>query len=410
MAIRTATRLAVPTALAVALIVSGMPTALAVSHPSAPRSVHAKPGDGTVRITWVPPLSDGGSAVNGYAVQRSAASTGPWSGVATLAATTFAWKNTGLTNGTRYYFRVRAHNAVGWGTASTVVSAVPRTVPSAPQSPAATWGDATATVSWSAPVSDGGVPITGYRVQYSYDGTTWTYASAGLQTQLTVGGLSNGDGYQFVVQAHNAAGWGPASSRVWATPGVPQIPVDVHAESSAGGILVSCSDWEPGITWFDLEVSSNGGASWSWLPSYKGGPTDPGFSDTFTSGTMGQTYYFRVTAENSNGSSPPSSVVSAVFGLLPGPVGNLTVTYYGSPLFANAVGWSAPASGSPVQGYYVDRIVTEGPYVRVATVSASAFPSYYDSGVSHFTDYWYRITPYNQLGSGPSSAVHITTS
>src|SRR6184192_2468445 len=135
MASRAVLRLAAPAALALIVTISGMPDALAVSRPSAPRSVNAKPGNTIVRITWTPPLNAGSSPVDRYAVQRAAAAIGPWSTVASPASTTFAWKNTGLTNGTRYYFRVRAHNASGLGTASAVVSAVPRTVPSAPQSP-----------------------------------------------------------------------------------------------------------------------------------------------------------------------------------------------------------------------------------------------------------------------------------
>jgi hypothetical protein len=97
---------------------------------------------------------------------------------------------------------------------------------------------------------------------------------------------------------------------------------------------------------------------------------------------------------------------SAVSGTTPSAVSNLSVTYYGSPFFWNSVNWSSPAGGSPVQGYHVERIVTEGPYVFVTDVTQT---TYLDQGVSHTTDYWYRITPYNQVGEGPSSVVHFTT-
>jgi len=406
MSIRAAMRVAVPVVLALIVTVSGMPEALAVSRPSAPRSVHAKPGNTTVRITWLPPLSDGGAAIDRYAVQRAAAATGPWSTVASPASTTFAWKNTGLTNGTRYYYRVRAHNSAGLGTPSTVVSAVPRTVPSAPQSPAAVSGDTSASVSWTTPASDGGATINSYRLEYSTDGTTWTNVSAGTQTQLTPGGLQNGVEYRFRVRAHNVAGWGPASVEVRTTPGLPLPPTDLTGESTATGAhftWTASPTVSPALQAYEIEYTKDGVV---WTVDYN----SPNITSYPMFGTIGATYQFRVRAQNSVGYSDWTDAVSIVAGLKPGAVGNLAVTYYGSPLFANSVGWSAPTTGSSVQGYYVDRIVSEGPYVRVATVSASAFPSYYDQGVSHTTDYWYRITPYNQVGAGPSSEVHVTTS
>lgn len=405
MAIRTVLRLAAPAALALIVTVSSAPDALAVSKPSAPRSVHAKPGNTIVRITWIPPLSDGGAAIDRYAVQRAAAATGPWSTVASPSSSTFAWKNTGLTNGIRYYYRVRAHNSAGLGTPSTVVSAVPRTVPSAPQSPAAVSGDTSASVSWTTPASDGGATINSYRLEYSTDGTTWTNVSAGTQTQLTPGGLQNGVEYRFRVRAHNVAGWGPASVEVRTTPGLPLPPTDVLGHPNPYGVQF---DWtasatvSPAVTGYEVDTSSDPSILWNIHTV--------GSNQTYwnINGGYGTTYYVRVRAINGVGNSE-FATASAISGTTPSSVTSPAVTYYGSPLFANSVSWGEPAGGSPVTGYYVDRIVTEGPYVRVATVSASAFPSYYDSPVSHTTDYWYRITPFNQVGSGPSSVVHITT-
>lgn len=407
-----AVRLVASAALAVIVTISGMPDAVAASHPSAPRSVAAKPGNTTVRITWVPPLSNGGAPIDHYGVQRAATSSGPWTTVAKPSPSTFAWKNVGLVNGTRYYYRVRAHNVVGWGTPSSVVSAVPRTVPSAPQSPGVTWANTSATVSWSVPATDGGAPINQYRLQYSTDDATWTNLSAGTQLQLTAYGLTNGTLYHFRERAHNVAGWGPPSVEVLATPGVPQAPVGISATSHSDGAAVTWdTDWytgDPRSTTYDVQVSSDE-ANWSALASVPNQFDPPAAGASFTSGTLGQTYYFRVRGVNANGNGPWSSTVSTVFGLAPGKVVNPTITNY--PTFNwNALSWSAPTSGSPVQGYRIDRIITEGTYQYLTTVAPADFPSYVDQGVTHFTYYSYRITPYNQLGDGPSVEVHVTTS
>ena len=72
---------------------------------------------------------------------------------------------TGLTNGTAYTFTVAAINAIGTGAASAQSNAVtPATVPGAPTIGTATRGNASATVTWTAPASNGGAVITGYVV------------------------------------------------------------------------------------------------------------------------------------------------------------------------------------------------------------------------------------------------------
>jgi hypothetical protein len=116
---------------------------------------------------------------------------------------------TGLANGTSYTFTVQAINAIGTGPASAASNAVtPATVPGAPAIGTATAGNAQATVSFTAPASNGGSPITSYRVTSNPGGFT----STGGASPLTVTGLANGTSYTFTVQAINAIGTGPASA------------------------------------------------------------------------------------------------------------------------------------------------------------------------------------------------------
>src|SRR5262245_925388 len=135
----------------------------AVKAPTAPRAAAATAGNAKVTLTWLAPFKNGGAPVNRYRVQRSTSSGGPWAGVGKTTARKLT--ATGLTNGTRYYFRVGAHNAAGWGPFGPVVSATPRTVPSAPQSLVVTPGNKTAALTWAAPSSNGGSKVTKYAVQ-----------------------------------------------------------------------------------------------------------------------------------------------------------------------------------------------------------------------------------------------------
>jgi predicted phage tail protein len=116
----------------------------------------------------------------------------------------------GLTNGTTYRFRMQAINANGTGGYSRVTNPVTPAivVPGPPTiTRSATAGDQTVTVSWTAPVSDGGSPLTGYVIT-PYIGY-WQLPSVSYQSRATtqpVGGLTNGVEYRFRVQAVNAVG------------------------------------------------------------------------------------------------------------------------------------------------------------------------------------------------------------
>ncbi|MDR3281212.1 MAG: fibronectin type III domain-containing protein [Synergistaceae bacterium] len=88
------------------------------------------------------------------------------------------------------------------------IEVVLSTVPGAPVIGAASAGDASASVAFSAPLNDGGSAITGYTVTSDPGNIT----AAGASSPIRVTGLTNGTAYTFRVTATNAAGTGMPSS------------------------------------------------------------------------------------------------------------------------------------------------------------------------------------------------------
>lgn len=95
----------------------------------------------------------------------------------------------------------------------TVTNPTPGTPPSAPRDPAASAGDARATVTWSAPSTSGSFPVSSYEVRNDRDGAVCLVTvTSGTPLECTLAGLTNGVAYRFSVRALNGAGWGPWSA------------------------------------------------------------------------------------------------------------------------------------------------------------------------------------------------------
>src|SRR5207253_2800652 len=137
---------------------------IVLTAPGAPTAVSATAGNAQATISWTAPASDGGSAITSNTEARRAGGAS-----ATVAGTSTTL--TGLTNGTAYTFRVVATTAVGNSAPSlasnsvTPVAPIVLTAPGAPTAVSARAGNAQATISWTAPASNGGSAITSHTVR-----------------------------------------------------------------------------------------------------------------------------------------------------------------------------------------------------------------------------------------------------
>ena len=176
-------------------------------------------GSGAVTLTWTAPASDGGADITDYVVERSVDGT-TWASVETDESPATSSMVRGLANGTPYWFRVAAQNAVGISPWSDAIQATPVWRPSAATAlRAAVVGSRTVRLTWHAP-SNGGAAITDYVIQHAIGGKPWTTVRDGVSTtpSRTIARLSNGTSYRFRVAARNNVGLGPWSTVATATP------------------------------------------------------------------------------------------------------------------------------------------------------------------------------------------------
>jgi hypothetical protein len=170
----------------------------------------ATAGNAQVSLSWT--ASNGATL---YYVKRSATSGGPYAQISAPSATSYT--DTGLTNGTSYFYVVSAYNSVGQSANSSEVSATPMapsTPPAVPANLQATAGNAQVSLSWTA--SSG---ATSYHLKRSTtSGSGYTQIAAPTATSYTDTGLTNGMAYFYVVSALNAAGESANSAPTTATP------------------------------------------------------------------------------------------------------------------------------------------------------------------------------------------------
>lgn len=170
---------------------------------TAPELLLAGTGDAQVGLSWNPV-----SGAAGYTIYRSVSAAVYGDVAGTVSSAVYSYQVTGLTNGTTYYFTVTAFSSNEEGPHSNSVSGAPFTVPGAPRNVSAEAGNTKVTVSFVAPESDGGSPITKYVVLDS----SGKSVAEGTGSPIVVEGLTNGAAYSFTVKAVNAAGFGATSA------------------------------------------------------------------------------------------------------------------------------------------------------------------------------------------------------
>jgi hypothetical protein len=277
-----------------------------------------------------------------------------------------------------------------------------QTAPGAPTGVTAESGDATATVRWMPPASDGGISVIAYVVTTTPGGATLNVG--GNQLSATITGLVNGTGYAFSVAAVNAIGTGPSATSNMvtptATPTAPSAPANVQA--------VNDKPRQVTITWDAPD--NHGSALTGYVVSNDKDATTQSVDGgtrtaAFTNLIAGQSYSFTVTATNGVGAGPGgASSPTTIFDAPATPTG------------ASACGISGAAvlgivrhNGLVYRAYYSTRqdvSPTTGTQVDITSATHWVL-----TGLAIETKYYVVFTAVNgPFESAPTTAISFSTS
>src|ERR1700722_5460056 len=260
--------------------------------PSAPVGLQAVAANAQVTLSW-----SATAGATSYHVKRSTTSGGPYTQVSAPTSTSFT--DTGLTNGTAYFYVVSALNTAGESANSaqaTATPTAPTATPPAPTGLQANAGNAQVSLAWSASTG-----ATSYHVKRSTtSGRPYTQVFAPTTTSFTDTGLTNGTAYFYVVSALNTAGESANSAQATATPtaSVATPPVPTGLQATAGNAQVSLA-WSAstGATSYHVKRSTMSGGPYTQISA----PAATSFTDTGL--TNGTAYFYVVSALNTAGES-----------------------------------------------------------------------------------------------------------
>ena len=260
-------------------------------------------------------------------------------------------------------------------------------------------------MTWTEP-DDNGATISKYVFQVQSVSTgNWITLDNNVQgltaTHIGINSAVPNTEISYRVYAANAIGQSDASNvaGVWTLPTAP-----------TGVTAVAVSDTEITVSWttiagltYELEHSTSATSGFST-------ESDPATTPYTDSGlTEGTIHYYRVLAVNPSGTSPESTIVSAITFDAPTQPLNLILTPTLGDLLEITLTWSAPSDdgGTPITNYVVHRSTDSGflTYdVLQAAGGTETTRSYVDGTLAVSTTYYYRVQAENPVDVGDFSA------
>ena len=391
-----------------------IPSGGTVSAPGAPTGLAATAGNGSVSLTW---NATGGAT--SYSVKRGTVHGGPYTTIATIGSSSpTSYTDSGLTNGTTYYYVVTGSNTAGTSPNSAEVSATPSAPTtltfksSATPNPSSFAPGATTNIAVS--VTDtgtGGLSNSIVELQ-AFDKS----GNAVMTTYWTGQNFAAGQTLQFSYTWNSPATLAAGTYSVdigvfdstWAT--------NYYWNGSAATITVSSSQ-PPAAPTGVTATAGNAQVTLIWTASagatsynvYRG-PTAGGeratpiatgitaTSFTNTGLTNGRTYYYKVAAVNATGTSAMSKEVSATPTALPPPApAGLTATAGRKQV---TLQWTASSGAA---SYNVYRGTVAGAENATPVATGITTTSYVNTGLTTGRTYYFKVAAVSAGGTSARS-------
>ena len=356
--------------------------------------------------------TDGDLKEDGFKIERSTDGV-TFTQITTVGSGVFQYNDTGLTESTEYYYRVREYLGSDDGPYSNV--AATWTVPSTPTSLTAT---ATSSSQIDLAWTDVSTGNTGYVIERRSPAGSGTYVQVGTAgataTSYSDTLLTAATQYEYRVAASNPAGLSAYSNAANATTQsatIPNAPTGVSASASTTAVAVT-------ITWTDASGDEDGfyvyrntsntttgatllNAPLAGIQTY----TDNATNNPSAPPAIGTTYYYWVSAHNGAGESAKTAASQNATGgvtTLNVPAAPTSLTATATSTTQIDLAWTDNATNET--GYTVERRspAGSGSYSTVTTLSAGA-NSYSNTGLTESTQYEYRVYATNAAGNSANS-------
>ncbi|XP_047102318.1 twitchin isoform X3 [Schistocerca piceifrons] len=367
-----------------------------------------------IKIKWTPPISNGGSPIIGYDVERRDRKTGRWIKVNREPVRQTEYYDDSVQEGHQYEYRVSAVNAAGPGKPSDTSQVL--NAKSMREKPKLYLDGligrklkvrAGEPINIQIPLSGAPLPTVEWTKNSIKlpESNRITAETASDNTHLRIDSSTRNDSGKYTVTAKNDFGKDSADIEVIVVdkPGCPKGPLQYTSVSQDSVSLA----WNPpaddgggDITGYVVEVAEFGTDSWRQVPGFC---PKPAF--TVKSLTEGKRYVFRVRAENIYGLSEPldgKPVVAKSPFDPPDAPGQPEITSY-SPNSCN-LSWTPPQNtgGKPVTGYYVEKRERGGEWIKVNNYPTPN-TSYTVQDLREGNRYEFRVVALNEAGPGKPS-------